>query len=348
MASLFTIKNSLKEQSENDLVKREKLALTSKFETEKQKNSNKRSIWSKILDIFIWGILMYFAGFFSVIFNNYVRQEAFSLLGDSVYSIMFFLIVAYWRIIVIENCEEKLRQALSPSWREAARTFRLLLYVILVWLVLVFVRGLLLPQFLKIDFSFLDTLLGYLFYSFPFLLCIFSLIVYIPSGQYLSLQRLEVKERKKVADALTVVTPALGFPWLIAVSLVLLLAKIQVEPYWIIYVVFISIYVALYVIFVDLPYSVSVREIKKQKLDELEKARNELLEKLRKIGNDKQKSLLKKIVFESKIARLDREKQEVKSQSVHPYKVIIPFASFFLGIFGALFIEFIKNILQLE
>lgn len=321
--------------------------MTSKFETGKQKNSSKRSIWSKILDISIWGILIYFAGFFSVIFNRYVRQEAFSLPETAVYSIMFFLIVAYWRIIVIENCEKKLLQALSPRWREGARTFRLLLYVIVVWLVLLFIRVLLLPQFLKIDFSLLDTLLGFLFYSFPFLLCIFSLIVYVPSGQYLSLKQLEAKERKKVADALTVVTPALGFPWLITVSLVLLLADVQVEPYWIIYVVFISIYVALYVIFVDLPYSVSLREIKTQKLDELEKTRNELLEKLGKIGNDKQKSLLRKIALESEIARIEREKQEIKSQSVHPYKVIIPLSSFFLGVFGVLFIEFIKDILNL-
>ena len=90
-----------------------------------------------------------------------------------------------------------------------------------------------------------------------------------------------------------------------------------------------------------------MRGIKKQEMDKLEKERNGMLEKLRKIDDDKQKSLLKKIVLESEITRIDREKQEIKSQSIHPYKVVIPFASFFLGIFGAIFIEFIKNVFQL-
>lgn len=321
--------------------------MTLKSETGKQKNSSKRSIWKKIREILLYGIGLYFVGFFSVIFSKYARQESFSLVEDAVNSIMFFLIVVYWRIIELENCEEKILQALSPRWRKAARTFRLWSYVVVVWFVSLLIRGLLLPQFLKIDFSFFDTLLIYMLYPLFFSLCIFSLIVYVPSGQYLSSPQIEAEERKKVANALTVLTPALGFPWLIAVSLVLPLANIQVEPYWLIYIMFISIYVTLYVAFVDLPYSVNMRENKKQKMDKLEKERNVILEKLRKIDNNKQKSLLKKIVSESEIARIDREKQEIKSQSVHPYKVVIPLASFFLGIFGALFIEFIKNVFQL-
>jgi len=316
-------------------------------ESEPRKKSYERNLWSKIRDIFAWGTLLYIFGFFSTVSSKYVRQETLSLLEDAVYSIMFFVIIAYWRIIVLEDCEKKLLPAFSPKWRKAARTFHLLSYVILGWFVLLVIRGLLLPQFLKIDFSFFDTLLVYLLYSFPFLICIFSLIIYVPSGQYLSLPQLEAKERKKVADALTVVTPALGFPWLVAFLASLTLTNVQIEPYWIIYIVFISIYVALFVIFVDLPYSVSVREIRRQKLEELEIKRNGLLDKLEKVGNSKQKSLVEKIVLESEIARIDRAKQETKSQSIHPYKIVIPFASFFLGIFGAIFLEFIKKAFQL-
>ena len=316
-------------------------------EFEFRKKSCKISLWSEIREILVWGIFAYIIGFSSVVFSKYIRQVTFSLLGDAVYSIMFFIIVAYWRILIIKKCEEVLRQSLSARWREVLRTSRLVLYVILVWLGSIIMRAYLLPQFLKIDFSFLDMIIILVFYSFPFLFCIYTLVVYIPNSQYLASLQLESKERKKVADALTLVTPALGFPWLVAASLSLALAHIQIEPYWIIYLVFISIYVTFYMIFVDLPYSISAREIRKQKVDELERARNELLCKLEKIDNSKQKSLVEKIALESEIARIDREKQETKSQSIHPYKIIIPFASFFIGIFGAVFIEFVEKVLQL-
>lgn len=161
------------------------------------------------------------------------------------------------------------------------------------------------------------------------------------------ISRCQRLKSKKVANALTLSTPALGLSWLFAVSIFLLLVNIQVKPYWITYIVFISIYVALFILFVDLPYSVTMREIKKQKSGKLEKERKELLEKVGKINNGNQKSLLTKIVIESEIARIDREKQEIKSESVHPYKFVIPFASFFLGILGAIFVDFIKNFLQL-
>ncbi len=322
--------------------------MNSRFETGEQDNSSESDIWSKIREILLLGTIVYVTLFFVNIGTKYVRQETFSVLEEAVSSTVIFIIVIYYKTIELENCQEEISQALPSRWRKTARTlFRSSLYVFLVWLAVVMIRGLLLPQFLKIDFSFIDALLFYVLYSVPFLLCIFSLTVFIPCGRYLSLPQVEVEERKKVANALTLSTPALGLSWLFAVTVILLLANIQVEPFWIIYIVFISIYVALFLLFIDLPYSVTTREIKKQKSDRLKKERRELLEKLGKIHNGTQKSLLTKIVIESEVARIDREKQEIKSESVHPYKFVIPFASFFLGIFGALFIDFIKNLFQL-
>jgi len=309
--------------------------------------SNSISFWSKIRKVLFYGIGFYVIGFLLVLANRYVRQETFSV-SDAVFTFMYFFVLgAYLGLIEVEKCAEKIFLVLSRRWRKVAGTLRWWFYVLFAWLVLFLIRVLLLPQVLKIDFSLFDVFLIYMVFILSFSSCIYSLTTYIPCGKYLASAQVKIEEKKKVADALTVLTPSLGFPWILAIYLVLSLARIQVEPYWIIYVLFISAYVACFNVFIDLPYSVSIKKEKEQELDRLEKKRTALLENLQKVGDDKTEDILKKIAFESEIARIDREKQEIESKSIHPYKLVIPLASFTLGIFGALFIDFIKKLFQI-
>jgi len=165
-------------------IKRE-AGMTSEFKTGKQNNSDKRRVWSKIREILLYGVGIYFVLFVLIIGIKYVRDGTFALLEDAVSSIMFFLLIVYWRIIELEKFTGKVFQIFSPRWQKAARTFRFWCYAFVVWFALLLIRALLLPQFLRIDFSFFDTLLVYMLYPLFFSLCIFSLIVYVPSGQCL-------------------------------------------------------------------------------------------------------------------------------------------------------------------
>ena len=175
--------------------------MTSKFETGKQDNSSESNIWSKIREIFLLGTIVYLLVFFTTIGRKYFMQETFSVPEEAFSSTVIFILVVYAKTIDLENCEEKVSQALSSRWRKTARTlFRLSLYVFVVWFAFVLIRGLLLPQFLKIDFSFIDAFLVYVLYCVPFLLCIFSLTVFIPCGRYLSLPKVEIEESSQCFD----------------------------------------------------------------------------------------------------------------------------------------------------
>lgn len=314
--------------------------------SEEKQNSNE-NIWGKVLKFLLYGIILSVVGLLSQFLTKYLRHEPFPIHEGAIYFVVFFFLGAYMIMLISEKYENRLLKALSPRWRKVTATLRFWYYSFIAWFVLIVVRGAFLQQVLQIDSSFLDMILVYLIYALLFSLSIYSLAAYIPSGQYLVSTQIKIEDKKKVADALTALTPILGFPLILATYLALSLVNIQVEPYWINYLLFIFIYFIVFFLFVDFPYSASIMDKKKKELENLEKERVTLLENLQKVGDDKTKTLLRKIAFESEIARIDRKKQEIKSQSVHPYKLIIPFASFLLGIFGVLFIDFIKNILQL-
>lgn len=305
--------------------------------------TRQKSIWRKISETLLYGILAYLILLCIAILTKYFKQETITVV-DFANPIMGFFLLAYWKIIEFENCFETIDQTLSPRLRKGARAFRFWLYALAIWVVMVLIIGFLLSQFPNVYFALAWLFLAYVLIFLLFSLSVFPLIASIPSGRFLSSIQVNTEKKMKVAHALTLLTPLLGLPWLIDVSLILQLTSIEVKPNWIIYIVFIFIYVTLYFLFVDLPYSVSMRETKKKELDRLANERNEILKKLGKT-DDYEKSLLDKVVFELEIARIDREEKKAKSESIHPYKIIIPLASFFLGIFGALLIEFVKSII---
>jgi hypothetical protein len=179
-----------------------------------------------------------------------------------------------------------------------------------------------------------------------FFLSVYSLTVYIPSGRYLASTRIRIKKKKMIANSLTILTPVLGFPLILAIYLVLVFANIQVEIYWY-YLIFILVYIVIYFISIDLPYSVSAKQKQKQDLGKLKKRRRAILRELDKTSNENKEFFLKKIALENEIARTDREKQMIKSQTVHPHRPIISLASFVWAIFAALIIQLIKILTQI-
>jgi uncharacterized protein YacL len=302
--------------------------------------STKLDIWRKIGEVFLYGI----AGYFALFVTNIARAQGHLSLLDVVTPITGFFLLAYWRATRIEKCYEVIDRIILHRWRKAVRAFRFWVFVFAGCVISAMITGILFSISLNIIWGIIFVVSGLLVVSLLLSLSVFSLLVYIPSSQYLSSTQIEIEKKKKVADALTLLTPMLGFPLLISEFLALILMSIQIEPYWVTYVMFISTYVILYFLFVDLPYSVSMRERKRMELDRLANERNETLRKLGKT-NDDEKSLLAKVVLELEVARIDREEKEIKSESVHPYKIIIPLASFFFGIFGALLLEFVKSLL---
>jgi hypothetical protein len=303
------------------------------------------SIWRKIRKILTYGIIGYFALLVVAVLGKYSRQETVGL-PDFVSPIMGFCLISYWKILELFNCEQTIKQILSPRWLKGARTFVLWVFVFGSCIVLVVANQLLFSRILNShDWSLLSTILSYVVTALLFSLSIYSLIVYIPSSQYLSSKQIDVERKKSVANAMTLLTPMLGFPWLIVVYLVLSIANIQVEQ-WIIYITFFSIYAIVFALFIDFPYSIGAKEHKKRKLDRFGKERNRILDRIREMSNG-DSSLLEKIALECEIARIDREKKEAESESIHPYKVVIPFASLFFAIFVALLIDFIKSVLGL-
>lgn len=313
----------------------------------KERMKSNENLWNKTCKILLQGISFSVIGALSQILVKHFKHELLSTSEVALYAIVFFSVGAYVMVIRSEEYDERILKGVSPSWRKVTATFSLWLYFSVAWVVGLIISAVVVQQVSQIDPSIVSMIFVYVLYALLFLLSVYSIAIYIPSSQYLASADIEEKDKKKVADTLTVLTPILGFPWIIATYLVLFFANIPIDPDWLNFVVFVSIYAIVYLLFVDLPYSSSILEKKKQELESLEKERDVLLTKLQKLDSDTSEALLRKITFESEIARMDRKKQEIKSRKVHPYKFIIPFASFFLGIFGAIFIEIIKNLLQL-
>lgn len=305
------------------------------------KRSRKLSVWKKSAKIFFYGIIGSIVSELAVFSNRVITQEPFSFVEGVVYGIMAFILAGYFGWVNIEKHDERISAILPRSWRRMARTFRWYQFAFFGWVTWIVIRGLLLPRFIDFDFSFLDMLWVNFLYLLLFFLSVYSLTVYIPSGQYLASTRISIEKKKRIANSLTILTPALGFPLILATYLVLAFANIQVEVYWN-YIIFIVIYLAIYFISIDLPYSVSAKQKQTRQLEMLERRRRAILKELPKTSKGDKEVFLEKIALENEIARIDREKQEIKSQSVHPHKLTISLASFVWAIFAALLIQLIK------
>jgi len=302
---------------------------------------SKASKWGRIVRVLMYGTLFALYG----LLNDSLRGR--TLLDTMLDSFIFLLLGLYLALIISERCILKIQSVLSSRWRKLVGTLSFWLWSIPIWFLYLPLRYYL-AQTPGINFSLADLIWLYTFFFLFLFTIVYSLGVYIPACQYLASLKITKEERKReIARSLTILTPMLGFPWIFAIYSILAFANIPITSYWWNYVIVFAIYAVIFIFFVDMPCSISINEKKKQDINELKRKRTILLEKIAKIQSNKPKDIWEKIALEFEIARIDREKQETESQTTHPFRIIIPVASFFLGIIGGLLIELLKELMKL-
>lgn len=257
-------------------------------------------------------------------------------------SILYFFVASYMAAFMREKIQQKITSVLSPLSRKIISKIRYWFVLLVCWYAFVLLRATILKQFTEWD-TLLDMTIVYSLYALLFSLFLFSFAVSIPTGKYLSSKEKNPEERKLIADSVTFLTPLLGIPWAYAAYFFWSFLEIPTNLSWVIYVAMFLVYILIFFAFVDLPYYSGARDKKSMDLEKLDKKRDRLLEELQNLGNSKNQDLLKKIVIESEMGRIDREKQVIESRSLHPYKLIIPTVSLLITVFVALLIELLKG-----
>ena len=310
-------------------------------------NGNKddsKSALRKAAGLFSGGIIG------SVLFT--VSVYAFELydrskLSLSIVFLMFgiaFLLITYMLTIATEKYEEKILTVLPPRWKRIVSTVRAWIIIFMVWFGVIWGKGIISTQ-TQLDLTFLDLLLGYFFIGLLLFLSIYTVAIYYPGSQYLASSRKNEKEKKKIADALTALIPIVGFPIILSIYIVLFSLQIELEPYWLNYIVFFGVYIGEFLLSVHIPYYISASEEKNHEINILKRKRLSIMKSLGKTKYNGQDILLKRLALEAEIARLDRRIEVIDSRKVHPYSLVIPLASFLMTIFFAtIMIEIIKTI----
>lgn len=303
---------------------------------------SKASKWGKLLRILFYGIIVGLYGLLSLFLRNGNLPVSQFILN---FTVLFFL-GAYMALIISEKCIDRVYAILPSPLQRVAKTMRLWMYMLLCWILFIPVRISLSLLGLEVG-PLVDMIWVYALYVILIFPSVYSLVICVPSSQYLASSQAKEKAKKEVANALTILTPALGFPLIILIFLVLSIININVEPYWVNYLVILGIYIALFLFVIDLPYSISLEEKKKREIEKLQEERKQLLGKLKKLGTKKAEDLWNKIYLESRIERIDREKEGIKSKPNHPYKIIVSLLSLILVIFTALLIDIVKQLITI-
>lgn len=303
---------------------------------------SKRSIINRVLIPCLFGLLMVGCNILAGLTNYFLTQSINYFIISINNSLFYFLTAAYMTAFLREKIQERVTSVLSPLSRKIISKIRYWFYLLICWYAFVFLRVTLLKQFTEWD-NLLDMTMAYSLYALLFSLFAFSFAVSIPTGKYLASKEKNAEERKLIADSVTFLTPLLGIPWVCAAYFFWSFLEIPTDLSWVIYVVMFLVYIIIFLAFVDFPYYSGALDKKRMDLENLDKKRIELLRELKLIGNEKNQDLLKKIVLDGEISRVDREKQVIKSRSLHPYKLIIPTLSLVVTVLVALTIELLKN-----
>lgn len=290
----------------------------------------KASKWGRFLKILLFGFLF---GFIAL------TKQPFSLSENSQIFIVFFFLGSYMGLIFSGKYIDKISTVITTKWRKVTKTSKWWFYVFIIWFSYIPLKTVL-SIIEEFSFGFVDILWIYMSYVVLIILpCIYSLTIYIPSNKYLSSERVTKEHKKVIADALTVLTPALGFPWVLALLFILPYTNLNPQPHWLNYSLLVGTYIAIFLFAIDLPYCFSVGETKKREIAKLENKRKKLLRSLEKTDYAQVKSW-RAVYIQLEIARLDREKDKIDSETIHPYRIVIPVISFFVsGILGGLFLE---------
>lgn len=289
------------------------------------------SKWGRVLRIFFWGLVFGVLAF---------ARQPFSISENAPYFFVYFVFGAYLALILFGEHLENIKGILPIPCLKVMRTTHF-------WTMALIVLGCtpifasFLQSNIEVDVSRIYLLWTYMFYVILVMLpCVYSLTILIPSNQYLNSTKINKNQKKKVVDALTVLTPAIGSPWLLAIFSLQPYVNLPPYPAWIDYIIVCITYLLIFFVCIDLPYYISVGEEKTRRIGKLERRRKKLCRQLKEIDKDEARSGWGKIGIELEIARIDRERSEIKSETSHPYRIIIPTVSFLIsGILCGLIIE---------
>lgn len=301
------------------------------------------SVLNRVLVPCLFGLLFVASNLFAVLINFLLRQDIDYYQYVVVNSIITFITGSYLIAILREKIQEKINRVIYPCCKKIISLLKCWFYFLIGWYFFLFLRTFLISQFPTLE-PLLNLIMVYWLYAQLFSLFIFSLAVFIPTSHYLSSGKNEIEERKTIANCVTFLTPILGFPWIYTAYFIWTFAEIPTNYSWLIYLVIFAVYVGVFLAFVDFPYYAGTLDKKRVDLEGINNNRNRLLDDFQKLGNNSQ-DVLKKLLLESEIARLDREKQFIESRRLHPYKLIIPSLSLALTIIIALIIEWLKTFL---
>lgn len=289
------------------------------------------SKWGRVLRIVFYGLVLGVLAF---------ARQPFSVSENAPYFFVFFVFGSYMTLILSGEHFENIKNILPSPCLKVLHTIRFWGIALSVWVSFPFLASLL-QRIIEVDVSGINLVWTYMVYVILIILpCVYSLMIFIPSNQYLNSTKVDKNQKKKVVDTLTVWTPAIGFPWLLAIFSLLPYAHLPTYPAWIDYMIVGIAYLLIFFVCIDLPYYMSVREEKTRKIGKLERRRKKLLRQLKEIDKDEARSGWGKIGIELEIARIDRERSETRSETSHPYRIIIPTVSFLItGILGGLIME---------
>jgi len=312
----------------------------------KTKQNENKNVWIKIRNVFVWGIVIS-CGMTALMFlPHYGIEDAPQPTEVLVSLVVFFVGGAYMGLISETRSSEHLRGLNKGREREKIQFF-LGLSLIVLWGIR-FVTVEIFEKRFSIVLPIISHVMNFIFPFFivPLLLFIagiYALVISLSGAQYLSVIEAKTDDKRRIANALSIFIPLFGLPWVFEIIMFFKLIGIQLD--WISYITIAVMYAIFFFLFIDLPFYVSTNTKRKHELNQLERKKNLVLEKLKCIQNDKADSVLLKIAYELEIARIEREQEETKSVSAHPYKVVHSLSSFFLGVLAALLIQFVQKLL---
>jgi uncharacterized membrane protein len=303
-------------------------------------NFSNTSNWGKFVRILFYGFLGGGYGLL-IILARPIRttQEVIT------YFVAFFSLTAYFAIVVSQKSIAKIL-ATSGRWQKVINTIRQASISFSVWCAIPLLTAFL-QSYLNSYVPIILQLWAYIFFVFLFLTLIYSLAIYIPSCQFVTSTKANVEKKKIIATALAVLTPMLGLPWFSVIYFSLLFAGISI-PYYIVAIIILIVYLVVFGLFIDLPYVFTIKEKRKKEIGKLEKQKKSCYKNLKKITGAKATDVWgPKVVIELEIARYDREIKEIKSESVHPFKVTVPIAGLIFAAISPIVVDVIKNWLAL-
>lgn len=307
------------------------------------KITEETSVINRILVPCLFGLLLVGINMLAMLISLALQSNVDYFQNGVINSFTFFITGSYGIAIFREEIHEKIMNIIYPCCRKIISSLKYWFCFLFGWYFFIFLRAILISQFPTYE-TLLTIIMVYWLYIQLFSLFIYSLAVFIPIFHYLSSGKKDTKERKGIANYVTFLTPLLGIPWIYLTYVIWSFSTIPDNYSWLLYIVIFAVYIGLFFVFIDFPYYAGTLDKKRTDLKRNAEKRNDILENLNKMGNDA-KEIMKKILLENKIARLDREKQFIESRSLHPYKLIIPSLSLVITIIVALVIEWFKTFL---